>query len=234
MAAGITEFASGLPWVSLWAVRQPHTGDFMTNSDNSFLARARYPKGRKTLQAILDATYELIIAEGPTAASQQAIADRARVTQSAVRHYFPTKDDLLMAFFTTGIERMKSVLMAKFGEEGDNPRQLLLECAELQFARIRDVDDVYFFEATAFARRNSEFALLRGGWYQLVCQKYQQLLQRMHPQWSDEHCADTAYQVMTLVMGGWITAGRSHLLDKQARTDDLIRILRRGIERLID
>ena len=65
---------------------------------NSFLSRARYPKGRKSLQAILDATYEIVTSEGLTGASQEAIARRAKVTQSAVRHYFPTKEELLLAF----------------------------------------------------------------------------------------------------------------------------------------
>ena len=55
------------------------------NFENSFLARARYPKGKKRLQAILDAIYDIVITEGLAAASQEAIARRANVTQSAVR-----------------------------------------------------------------------------------------------------------------------------------------------------
>ena len=57
--------------------------------ENSFLSRARYPKGKRRLQAILDAMYEIVISDGLAAASQEAIAKRADVTQSAVRHYFP-------------------------------------------------------------------------------------------------------------------------------------------------
>ena len=44
---------------------------------NSFLARARYPKGKRRLQAILDATFDIVVREGLAAASQEAIAKRA-------------------------------------------------------------------------------------------------------------------------------------------------------------
>ncbi len=234
MAAGITEFASGLPWVRLWAVRQPHTGDFMTDSDNSFLARAHYPKGRKTLQAILDATYELIIAEGPTAASQQAIADRAGVTQSAVRHYFPTKDDLLMAFFTTGIERLQILLKAKLAEVHDDPRQQLLEIAALHSSRISEVDNALFFETMAFWRRYPQYSEMRDHWYEYMSRCYQQLLQQMHPDWPEQRCIDTAFQILTLTLGGWVTAGRSRPISKERSQQELTTALLKGVERLID
>lgn len=37
-------------------------------------SQARTPKGRRTLQAILDATFDLVSSEGLAAASQEAIA----------------------------------------------------------------------------------------------------------------------------------------------------------------
>ena len=60
--------------------------------------RAKTPKGAARLQAIMDATLEIIVADGLGAASQDTIAQRAQVTQSAVRHYFPTKESLLKAW----------------------------------------------------------------------------------------------------------------------------------------
>ena len=74
----------------------------MTNlpSDDNFIGRARYAKGRDTLKAIHDATYDIIVSKGLSAASQEAIASRANVSQSTVRHYFPTKAELLLAFFS--------------------------------------------------------------------------------------------------------------------------------------
>jgi len=206
----------------------------MSEAKSSFLDRARYPKGRKTLQAILDATYELIVTDGPTAASQQAIADRAMVTQSAVRHYFPTKDDLLQAFFATGIERLSSLLEEKLAATGIDPRTQLLECAELHYTRILEVDALFFFEATAFARRNAAFGAIRDAWYQSVMLRYQQLIHRMHPEWEVQHCKDTSYQVLTLVLGGWVTASNARPVCKEQTSADLTVILLRGISQLID
>ncbi len=206
----------------------------MSEPVNSFLDRARYPKGRKTLQAILDATYELIIAHGPTAASQQAIADRAGVTQSAVRHYFTTKEDLLDAFFSTGVERLQALIRVKLADTQADPRSQLLECAELQYSRIREIDDVFFFEATAYGRRNVGLGHLRVSWYEEVRQSYQQLIQKMHPGWTEQRCADTSLQVLTLILGGWITAGRSRASFRQQSQQELTDILKRGIELLID
>ena len=202
--------------------------------ENKFLGRARYPKGRQTLQAILDATYALIISEGPTAASQQAIAARAKVSQSAVRHYFPTKDDLLLAFFSTGIERLQALMHNKLAEITRNPRTQLLECAQLQYQRISEVDAVLFFESSAFARRNDDFAAMRESWYQSVMLRYQQLIHKMHPDWQEQRCKAVSYQVLTLVLGGWVTAGGSRSVCLEQPAEDLTAILLRGIEQLID
>ncbi|WP_296277343.1 TetR/AcrR family transcriptional regulator [Pseudomonas sp. UBA7530] len=204
------------------------------NLENEFLSRARYAKGKKTLQAILDATYDLIIEEGPTAASQKAIAERARVTQSAVRHYFPTKEDLLVAFFATGIERLRHLLKAKIAEVELDPRTQLLDIAALHFSRIRDTDDVFFFEATAFWRRHPNYSEVRDRWYQEASRYYQGLVQKIHPEWSEMRCIETSYQILTLILGGWITAGRSRPVHQERDQESLTAILLRGIERLID
>jgi AcrR family transcriptional regulator len=206
----------------------------MFSPENTFLDRARYPKGRKTLQAILDATYELVVAEGPTAASQKAIAERAKVTQSAVRHYFPTKEELLVAFFYTGIERLQGLLRAKLAEVSDDPRQKLLDIATLHSSRISEVDSALFFEAMAFWRRYPQYSEIRDNWYEEIVRSYRLLLQQMHPDWPEQHCSDTAFQILTLVLGGWVTAGRSRPVRKDNSQQELSKVLLQGIKRLID
>jgi AcrR family transcriptional regulator len=206
----------------------------MADVKNSFLDRARYAKGRKTLQAILDATYELIISDGPTAASQQAIADRAKVTQSAVRHYFKTKEDLLEAFFITAIERWKVVLSDKLAETGRDPRERLLEWTEIHFDNLRRVDAVFYFEISAFSQRNAALGAAREEWFQTLLQFIQQLLGEMHPQWDVQQCHDTSLQALTLVLGSWFTAGSARPACVQRSREELAALLRRGVERLID
>ena len=203
------------------------------NFENSFLARARYPKGKKRLQAILDATYDIVITEGLAAASQEAIARRANVTQSAVRHYFPTKDELLVAFFTAGIERLQQLLKDKMAEQGREPQALLLESAALHYDRVLESEDVYFFEAAAFWAHHPDFRKMRDNWYQSLDIHYAQLVARIQPQWSEQQCGAVAMQVLTLILGGWVTMGSSRPIRHSQTREELKETLLQGIERLI-
>ncbi len=201
--------------------------------NSSVLTRGRYPKGKRTLQLILDATYDLIIAEGLAAASQEAIAKRANVTQSAVRHYFPTKEDLLHAFFSAGMERLQRLLAQKIATIGDDPRVQLLESAALHYDRMLEVEDLYFFEAVAYWGRNADLRDTRDRWYQALSRYYTRLIQAIHPDWEEERCVVTAYQVMTMILGGWITLGSSRPFYKRRPRKALKEMLLAGIERLI-
>jgi AcrR family transcriptional regulator len=203
------------------------------NEDNSFLSRARYPKGKQRLQAILDATYDIVISEGLTAASQEAIAKRANVTQSAVRHYFPTKDELLVAFFSTGIERLQQLLQSKMSETDKDPRAQLLESATLHYDRILEVEDAYYFEAAAFWGRNPDYRKVRDAWYQSLERHYVTLIEQVNPGWDKQQCVEVSYQVLTLILGGWVTMGSSRLFYKRRSRASLKSMLLRGIERLI-
>ena len=210
----------------------PETPDL--NVENSFLSRARYPKGKKRLRAILDSTYEIVISKGLAAASQEAIAKRAEVTQSAVRHYFPTKDELLFAFFSTGVERLQQFLQAKMAEVDRDPRDLLLESASLHYDRMLEVEDVYFFEAAAFWGRNPEFSDMRDEWYQALERHYEDLIKRIHPAWGKPRCSAASIQVLTLILGGWVTLGSSRPLYRKRSRKSIRSTLLQGIERLID
>lgn len=203
------------------------------NFENSFLARARYPKGKKRLQAILDAIYDIVITEGLAAASQEAIARRANVTQSAVRHYFPTKEELLVAFFTTGIERLQQLLKDKMAEQGRQPQALLLESAALHYDRVLEAEDVYFFEAVAFWAHHPELRQMRDNWYQSLDIYYAQLVAQIQPHWSEQKCAAVAMQVLTLILGGWVTMGSSRPIRHSQTREELKETLLQGIERLI-
>ena len=203
------------------------------NVENNFLSRARYPKGKKRLRAILDSTYEIVISEGLAAASQEAIAKRAKVTQSAVRHYFPTKDELLLAFFSTGIERLDQLLRSKMAEVDRDPRELLIESAALHYDRMLEVEDVYFFEAAAFWGRNPEFCALRDAWYQSLERHYVGLIRQIHPAWGRPRCVAVSVQVLTLVLGGWVTLGSSRPLYRNRSRASIRSMLLQGIEELV-
>ena len=207
--------------------------DTVPQFESSFLRRARYAKGRRTLQTILDATYDLIVSEGLAEASQEAIARRANVTQSAVRYYFPTKEELLYAFFATGIERLQHLLKEKLAEQGVDPRTQLIESAGLHYDRILEAEDVYFYEAAAYWARNPEFRELRDRWYQNLIHHYAELIQRLHPEWEEAQCAAIAYQVLTLILGGWTTLGSSRPFHKKRSRKALKELLLEGVDKLI-
>lgn len=200
---------------------------------DSAVRRARTPKGRRALQAILDATYELVSSEGLTATSQKAVAKRAGVTQSAVRHYFPRKDDLLDAFFVANIER----LLLQFKEElaivDKDPRSKLIRIASLHSERILKVEDVAYFEIASAWARNPDYRKLRNHWYKSLSSYYLELVKAIHPDWDVERCTATAFQIITLVLGGWSTMGSSRAVYPRRKREALHAMMIEGIERLI-
>jgi hypothetical protein len=55
----------------------------------------------------------------------------------------------------------------------------------------------------------------------------------MHPDWEAERCTTVAYQLMTLVFGGWITLGSSRPLLKRRSRGALKPSLLDAVERLV-
>lgn len=202
-------------------------------ADNSFLSRARYPKGRRSLQLILDATYDIVTTEGLAAASQEAIARRANVTQSAVRHYFHTKEELLLAFFTVGVERFRNVLQEKLYEDVANAKTKLLGIIDAHVDWISQTEDVYYFESAGFWARNPNFSDLRENWYQELATYYRDLLQQIHPDWSRAECEATSFQIVTLTLGTWTTIGATRPIQKKRSPKTLRKIVMAGVSKLI-
>lgn len=209
------------------------TAQSSIKDDNSFVARARYPKGRKSLQAILDATFEIVTTKGLAAASQDAIAKRANVTKSAVRHYFPTKEELLLAFFSVGVERLKAVIDEKLNQNAESPRDMLLDVVSTHYDWIGDTDDIYYFESAAFWGRNPEFRKMRENWYQQMAGNYRKLVKEVHPEWSRYQCDNVSFQILTLVLGGWLTMGNTRPTHQTRSSKSLKAALLDGIESLV-
>jgi AcrR family transcriptional regulator len=141
------------------------TAQFLIDMDESIVSKARTPKGMRTLQAILDATYVLISTEGVAAASQEAIAKRANLTQSAVRYYFPKKEHLLYAFFYANIKRLEAQFEEELAKTDRDARSQLMRIVTLHCERILAVEDVFYFEAANYWARNTGYRQLRNDWY---------------------------------------------------------------------
>jgi AcrR family transcriptional regulator len=93
----------------------------MTANDKT--GGARDPDTRKV---ILDATVQLMMAEGYAAATSRRVAAAAGVKSALVHYYFPRLDDLFVAVFrrgaTANIERQQRALAS------DKPLRALWEC----------------------------------------------------------------------------------------------------------
>ena len=196
-------------------------------------SRARTPKGQRTLRAILDATFDLVGSEGLAAASQEAIARRANVTQSAVRHYFPKKEDLLDAFFVESIERLVSQFGEEFARVDKDPLSRVLGIASLHYERILSVEDVAYFEIASAWSRDPVYREVRNEWYKRTARYYFELIREIQPEWDEERCNAAVFQIITLVLGGWATMGSSRALYPRKGRNALKAMLLEGIERLI-
>ena len=201
--------------------------------NDEFFERARYAKGKETLRSIHKATYELIVEGGLAAASQEAIARHANVSQSAVRHYFPTKEELLLAFFSTGVVRLKVLLDQKLSENQKDPREKLLEIVSTHYDWINSVEDLYYFESASFWGRNPDFRAMREKWYQGMAKHYRNLISEINPSWSRQLCEDASFQMVTLILGGWTTMGNTRPLLRNRSKKALKNKLLMGVEKLI-
>ncbi|MCP5071497.1 MAG: TetR/AcrR family transcriptional regulator [bacterium] len=186
----------------------------------SLLPSARSPKGERTLGAILDAAVEIVSGEGFIALSQQAVANRVGISQSTVRHYFPSKDELVAACFSRSVVQMGEAISAILDDPSGDPIAQLEESIALHLDFIMQGADGYFFESLAYWARNPQQRALRDEWYQWLHQSYAAIIRRARPDCSPAACQAKAYQVLTLTLGSWITLSTSRpnlLHGQQAR-----------------
>jgi TetR/AcrR family transcriptional regulator, regulator of autoinduction and epiphytic fitness len=94
-------------------------------------ARRRRVGDTETREALIEATGEIMVAEGYAAATSRRVAAKAGVNAALVYYYFPTMDDLFLAVFRKGAEanlaRQRSALtsdspMRALWEVGTEPR----------------------------------------------------------------------------------------------------------------
>lgn len=205
-----------------------------SDRQDSFTDLARYEKAKKTLEAIHQATYELIVADGLSAATQEAIAQRANVTQGAVRHYFPTKESLLQAFFMSGLERMRVALEDKIDHPLDEDLAQLRTFVSTHLDSIIATQEVYFFESAAYFARNEAFQIKRQEWYRTLDRYVSRLVRKIRPDWSRKRSEQAAYQILTMVMGGWLTLGSTRVLREKQNTETLKRQIIDGVIKMLE
>lgn len=181
--------------------------------EERFAARARTPKGGRTLRSIFAATRELVSRDGVAEVSLDAIADRAGLTQAALRHYFPTRHDLLTAFFLSATTWFRDEV-ATMLQSTDVPlaRDRLEQCVAWHLEYMEQVDAVVWLESSAFWLRNPEGRRLRDDFYVWLTGQYCTLIAEACPGIPVGETERRALAVLTMVLGSWITHGRGSAL----------------------
>jgi len=170
---------------------------------------AKSAKGQRTIRAILDAAIGIITEDGVSAASQENIAKAAGISQSTLRHYFATKDELFTAIFNDAFEGFRENLQAILFEPVSSPLQRIEQLVSSHLDYIANSPDAYIFETMAYFARNEDDRCLQDQWYQWLIQHYASLIQQLRPDLSEDACEERAFQILTTSLGAWITLGKS-------------------------
>jgi AcrR family transcriptional regulator len=181
-----------------------------------FATTARTPKGQRALRAIFAATRATVAQNGLKTASLDLIANRAGLTQAALRHYFPTRDDLLTAYFSTATDWLQGQMRELLSRDEISARDRLERCIGWHLEYMENVDTAFWLEASAFWLREKNGRHLRDDWYRWLTGQYAALIGQIQPAMNPRERERRAYAVLTLVLGAWITHGRGSAVDRKA------------------
>lgn len=197
----------------------------LDNIEERFAAAARTPKGRKALRAVFRATRQAVAEIGLDSASLDAIAGRAGLTQAALRHYFPTRDELLTRFFATATGWLQEQIAETLEGKGVPARQQLERCVAWHIEFMESVDTVHWLEASSYWLRKRPHRRVRDDWYRWLLQRYAQLIGQIQPRLGKPECQRRAYLVLTLVLGAWVTHGRGSALGRAGQVSERRQLL---------
>lgn len=190
------------------------SANMMNLIEARFAASARTPKGGKTLRAIFRATARCASELGIDAASLDMIASHAGLTQAALRHYFPTRDDLLAAFFYAASEWLKSSVTAILATNQVDARVKLEQLIGCHLEYMESIDTTLWLGAQIFWLRTRPGKQTRNEWYSWLLNELADLIGKIQPALSISERKRRAYLILTLTLGGWITHGKGSRVDK--------------------
>jgi AcrR family transcriptional regulator len=184
--------------------------------EDQFAAAARTPKGARALRAIFKATRQSVGELGLDAASLDIIASRAGLTQAALRHYYPTRDDLLTAFFVAATEWFRERVEEILASDNAAARDKLERCVSWHIEYMESVDTAFWLEAQAFWLRTKSGRQIRDSWYRWLLGELSDLIGKIHPSLGLRERQRRAYAILTLTLGAWITHGKGSRLGDTA------------------
>lgn len=169
----------------------------------------RETKGERTRRRIMDEARAMIDEVGIEAISQEAVARRVGITQSALRHHFPTREALFDAIFDHVFSGFYRSAEAVLLEPGHDPRQRLLKLCDLHLGYVTSESDRVALGSFAHYLYNPELLARQSTWYHWITGHYAALLGAIRPELDEATRHGRALAILTMSIGAWITTGRS-------------------------
>lgn len=146
---------------------------------------------------------------GIEAISQEGVARRVGITQSALRHHFPTREAMFDAIFDhvfSGFYRSAERILL---EPGNDPRQRLIKLCELHLGYVMTESDRLALGSFAHYLYNPALLARQSSWYHWIAGHYAALIGAIRPDLDEGIRHGRALAILTMSIGAWITLGRS-------------------------
>ncbi len=176
--------------------------------EDRFAGVGRTPKGCRARRTIFRATVATVGEVGLRDTSLEQIADRAGLTQAALRHYFATREELLSDFFTSATEWLQEQVGGFLKRKDLSPRERLERCIGWHLEYMESVDTAFWLEASAYWLRQPQRRQTRDRWYRWLVANYAAVIGELRPTLDARERQRRGYCVLTLVLGAWITHGK--------------------------
>ena len=165
----------------------------------------RYPKGVAKREAILDAALAVFGEVGLHGASLREIASRVGVSHQSLMHYFPTKNELLMAVLRRRDERLRR----HFDDEGGMSLGELISVAE-DNVDMRGVIELYNMASAEATNREHPAHGYYSEFYESIVESTVRFLQRaadrgvLREGWTPESAARAVLAVQDGLQLQWL------------------------------
>lgn len=169
----------------------------------------RETKGERTRRRIMTEARAMIDEIGIEAISQDAVARRVGITQSALRHHFPTRESMFDAIFDhvfSGFYRSAEQVLL---EPGSEPKQRLMKLCALHLGYAMTESDRVALQSFAHYLYNPELLSRQSSWYHWIAGHYAALLGAIRPDLDDVTRQGRALAILTISIGAWVTVGAS-------------------------
>ena len=169
----------------------------------------RETKGERTRRRIMAEARAMIDDIGIEAISQDAVAKKVGITQSALRHHFPTRESMFDAIFDHAFSGFYRSAEQVLLEPGSEPRERLLKLCALHLAYAVSESDRLALQSFAHYLYNPDLLSRQSSWYHWIAGHYAALLGAIRPDLDEATRQARALAILTMSIGAWITAGRS-------------------------